>query len=112
MRKKIMTILIVFVMIFSVAAPSALNPSGTTTVSVAKKKMTKKQVKKAYKKLKKGMTKKQVKKILGKLGKKIQDSPEDQEYSVTYSWGEFCFINIHVCFWHGKLDYKTIWDAT
>ena len=40
MRKKIMTILIAFVMIFSVAAPSALNPSGATTVSVAKKKMT------------------------------------------------------------------------
>ena len=85
MRKKIMTILIAFVMIFSVAAPSALNPSGTTTVSVAKKKMTKKQVKKAYKKLKKGMTKKQVKKILGKLGQKIQDSFDDQEYSQSLS---------------------------
>jgi hypothetical protein len=95
-------------MIFSVAAPSALNPSGTTTVSVAKKKMTKKQVKKAYKKIKKGMTKKQVKKILGKLGKKIQDSFDSQEYSMSWSWGEWSYINIHVNFWHGKLDDKSI----
>jgi hypothetical protein len=123
MRRKIMTILIVFVMIFSVAAPSTLNPSGATTISSAKEKIIKckytSKLKKKYDKIKMNYKLSKVNKIMGHKYTKIVKTTKigDTCILTIYRWSfidekKRIVVSVDVTFENGKSTFVKTYKET